>query len=343
MKKTIILSLVMLMGISAKCQDSVYESIFDSSTSVTWFIGQYHTFYNDEYTVAFRIYNDDTLLYDSIKYNYLRVLDTIPKFDSFPDGRYSPEPWHYVLKSDLFGIRYNSEKLLIRESDNNSRLYIRPLAEPGNYELSEDILVMDLNLEVGDTLDHTGLDMFVQLVNGIGSSYDTLCIVADSIYFQDGKKHIRTNYITKVHGYSSKFQDTLTFIEGIGPTLGPLFWRIILERWSDVLLCSEKDGVQIYNQNRIAGGRCFVFLEEDNINTVDSNIYLIYPNPAHEKVGICGLDCSLHTITLVSLSGQEVLKITSYHNNVEINVSNLDAGLYLVHLDGQVIGKVIKQ
>lgn len=347
MKKTIILSLALLMGISAKCQDSVYESIVGTSAT-TWSVAQFlnqldfYADYDDSTivdvsagTTHLKINRDDTLLIDSNIYYCLH-----------------PNEWSGFW-FDYDGLLFSSYgdrecPLLIRESEDNSKLYFRPRGiDYGRfqYETEEEILIMDLDLNVGDTLNHIGLDHFTQFVRDCypspffrNSKYPNLYIIADSIYYKDGRKHIRTNLITDIYRH---VQDTLTFIEGIGPTQGFFYWIILFrENVYERMHCCEKDDNQIYWRY----GSCdyYIIQSIESLDT-DNNIYLVYPNPTHETVGICGLDCSLHTITIVSLSGQEVLKTTSYHNNVEINVSNLDAGLYLVHLDGQAIGKVIKQ
>ena len=333
MKKTIILSLAMLMGFSAQCQDTVYESIF-GSLYMQWYVAQYQ--FGDANTIEELVMTADTLQIDGRVYFCVKSPDSDFGLHNYYSGILMDSP-------DEDG----RHSLLIRESEDHSKLYFRPLAisyGDFTYESEEEVLIMDLDLEVGDTLDHTGLDHFVEFVREhhpysetYGNMYPELRIIADSIYYQEGRKHIRTNLIaTDFYGYS---HDTLTFIEGIGPTQGLFYWTITFYRYCyERMLCCEKDDVKLFQRDG-----CYVWIIDDKIDTVGSSTYLVYPNPAHEVIEICGMDNSLHTITIVSLAGQEVYRTSSYHNNVSVNVGSFAAGFYLVCVDGRTIGRMVKR
>lgn len=332
MKKTIILSFAMLMGLSARCQDTVYESIF-GSLYMQWYVAQY--WFGDAVTFEELVMTADTLQIDSSVYHCVKS----------PVSHFGMRGYIYDLYNVLmYSPNEHEPIILIRESEDHSKLYFRPRAisyGPFTYESEEEILIMDLSLRVGDTLDHTGLDHFVEYSRECGVTYDNrypeLRIIADSIYYQEGRKHIRTNLIiTDYYGYPC---DTLTFIEGIGPTQGLLYWTITFDSYFyERMLCCEKDDIKLYQRDG-----CYVWIIDDKIDTVDCSTYLVYPNPAHEVIEICGMDNSLHTITLVSLAGQEVYRTSSYNNNVSVNVGSFAAGFYLVCVDGRTIGRMVKR
>lgn len=347
MKKTIILSLALLMGFMAQSQDTVYESIVGTSAT-TWSVAQFLNqldFYADSDdstivdvcagTTRLKINRDDTLLIDSNIYYCLHPSECTGFWFDY-DG----------LLFSSYGDR--ECPLLIRESEDNSKLYFRPRGiDYGRfqYETEEEVLIMDLDLNVGDTLNHIGLDHFTQFVRDCypspyfrNSKYPNLYIIADSVYYKDGRKHIRTNLITDIYRQP---QDTLTFIEGIGPTQGFFYWTILFrENFYERMHCCEKDDNQIYW--RYGSCNYYIRISIESLDT-DNNIYLVYPNPAHEVIEICGMDNSLHTITIVSLAGQEVYRTSSYNNNVSVNVGSFAAGFYLVCVDGRTIGRMVKR
>ena len=128
------------------------------------------------------------------------------------------EEYNYELKfedtntiwKDRIDYTGESEKYFIRESEDASKLYVY------NAYSQKEYLVSDMNLEVGDKF----------LVPELWRNYwflnykDTL--VVDSVYKQDGLKHIRfyQQEIFQAPIFPFDYSCPTIFIEGIGPNIG---------------------------------------------------------------------------------------------------------------------------
>ena len=181
MKKILLTTVAVLLGLAATAQDSVqYQSLFGSETS-TWHIARFihSTDWGGAHTAVLAALTDTTQ---------------------------EPEAWCPVTAN-------GDTTLFLMESSDRSRLYLR---YPGDTVAH---LLMDLNLQTGDTLP-------VHFRNGT----DTLAVV-DSVYYMDSLKHIRTSLTLAFSGYvgvkapndttpnetQAEVPVLLTLIEGVGP------------------------------------------------------------------------------------------------------------------------------
>ena len=192
---------------------------------------------------------------------------------------------------------------------------------------SAEICMCDMSLSVGDTF-RVSFDPWV-----------SKAIVADSITYMNGKKviHFRRIGCAEIY-YCDFFNDygepviydlPIMFIEGIGPTYGPLGPDV----WSYsgcVLLCMYKDGE-------------FVFaLDEENLGCEQAALvkveenqdwgWTVYPNPCHRYLNI-RFDETVQNnglLYVTNMAGCVVFSQKMCNREVRIDVRNLAAGIYTV-------------
>ena len=215
MNKILLATVAVMLGLAASAQDSIpYRSVFGNEASA-WHIARF-------------IHSTDQ---GGATTTVLTVLtDTTPE----------PEVWHPVTSD-------GDTTLFLMESGDRSRLYLRYPDDTVAH------LLMDLNLQAGDTLP-------VHFRNGT----DTLAVV-DSVYYKDGIKHLRTSLTLAFSGYvgvkapndtthnetQAEVPVPLTLIEGVGPNWGLDYGRESLDTIlavSPLLLCHFSDSARNYHQ-----------------------------------------------------------------------------------------------
>jgi hypothetical protein len=70
----------------------------------------------------------------------------------------------------------------------------------------------------------------------------------------------------------------------------------------------------------------------------------LYPNPASSSVHIFLKDAEIESIKVFNLSGKCVFYSTyqKFTETTEINISEFDSGIYIIEVNGQCNGKVVK-
>lgn len=70
---------------------------------------------------------------------------------------------------------------------------------------------------------------------------------------------------------------------------------------------------------------------------------MVFPNPAHDQLTISSAIQRIHQIAITNLIGQTVY--SNYYNNeeVQVDVADLRAGMYLVKINGTEVRKFVKQ
>ncbi len=215
MNKILLTTVAVLLGLAASAQDSIpYRSVFGNEASA-WHIARF-------------IHSTDQ---GGATTTVLTVLT---------DTTQEPEVWHPVTAD-------GDTTLFLMESGDRSRLYLRYPDDTVAH------LLMDLNLQAGDTLP-------VHFRNGT----DTLAVV-DSVYYKDGIKHLRTSLTLAFSGYvgvkapddtppnetQAEVPVPLTLIEGVGPNWGLDYGRESLDTIlavSPLLLCHHRDSARTYHQ-----------------------------------------------------------------------------------------------
>ena len=75
----------------------------------------------------------------------------------------------------------------------------------------------------------------------------------------------------------------------------------------------------------------FIVVECESVDEIDADNVMLYPNPATSVINIYGLENRDNlTVTIVNIQGQVVM---TADNSLEINVSDVAAGIYFVKID----------
>lgn len=203
--------------------------------------------------------------------------------------------------------------LYVTEDTNSGHVYMY------NINDGQDVLLYDYSLEQGDTI--------------CWSPY----IGVDSVYFENGNKIIELNY-TCVDPYNSTYKHR--YIEGIGCNMG--FSPIWAYGGIQVLLCSYKDGIQVFqNTDSIYDGQCWITgIEEKRNQTMK-----IWPNPAHECINIECKTPGIKQVGVFDLMGRIQMCQSMDEARISLNVRDLPPGIYLIRMQANtetVTSKFIK-
>lgn len=181
-------------------------------------------------------------------------------------------------------------------------------------------VLYDFTKNVGDSI----------TVRGLGDNYpDQITLNVDSIFTTTIFGIQRKTYKFNANG---SYHNLEYWYEGIGSSFGFLTPFVSVPDNFKQLKCTSKNDTIIYSDTTF-----LCSLNEPNYNCeydfilATKNTLLheinIYPNPSNGKVTI-DTDLNIHTIELFTSMGQKVY-VT---NNKELNVENLEKGLYLLVL-----------
>ncbi len=249
---------------------------------------------------------NDTLI-QNIKYNKLFCNGRTRNLDG---------TWSYFDEGFIGAIRYENEA---------KKVYYRP------YQSSEEYLLYDFDLNVGDTLPASYVynPEFTEIITI--DFIDTIIIAGDSIQrFHMDKAGFGGEYI----------------ISGIGSSLGLLEEITPYFEHSYTLLCFENyESLLTYPEF----GNCTLISKiHDNTYEKDINI-TISPNPTNGltmlKINqINNWQCQIH---ITDLLGQTIYKQNSNESTIELNFDNYQPGIYILTVinDNRIIGrkKIIKE
>ncbi len=310
MKKTLTITLLPLLMLSVRAQTH-YRSVFGDTITTWTFVYQWDKSDFSSIASYYEHFASDTVIWDGTTYKYLRL-------------GYSQETFYYdtALRTE---VSFTPREFVLRESADHSRLYRRTSEE------DEEILIMDLNWQVGDTV--------VLWDRWLGQSSDTTTI--DSVYHVDGRKHLRTTHRLKFH---PETMDTLLFIEGVGPTLGfePFEASHVLV---PLLCCYLRDlddyqaiveyeryfpGWQIWQQ---FGNTCFPPMEIGIADSDNPAPITIHPNPTHGIVHLELPDGGKTDVEVFDFCGLRVLATVLDGEKPKIDLSHLPRGVYFLNVN----------
>ena len=173
---------------------------------------------------------------------------------------------------------------------------------------------MDLSLEIGD-------DFLVHESFG-----ETDLSIIDSIYFNDGVKHVRTTY---QHWNND---EKLTFIEGVGTNYGLSYMHNVYNL-CNCLLSINKDLLQVYSNDNClpTAGQA---LDEPKKLT-------LYHNPNGNSITIDNMSGN-GTYSIFSVLGEKVKQSAFEGKKIEIDTRSLKPNIYFIEIDGQIL-KFVKK
>ena len=321
--KTLVLLFLMASSLASRGQDTIqprYQSVFGDSCATWYLFFDDWTNYDEEYvgTETRQAIVGDTINVDGTTYNLLRYM---------PNLSGSREPYLYE----------DEESLYIRESPDHSKLYFKEHLDLFPEMTFPEVLIMDLDLNVGDTLNTQGWSqLVVQWEHPRPRS-----LIIDSIYYHNGRKVLRTNYVNN--------KEPLLFIEGIGPTWGPFY---IGFGFRVSLTCYYKDGEPQYhgpeyNQNRekpcITRKTTFWGIPKEPYK---NSSYDIYPNPTQDAFNIKFSTESSYKVIVSTIVGRIVKTKTIYGDKMHVDLSDCPRGTYFIKItdanNATKVAKVIK-
>ena len=99
--------------------------------------------------------------------------------------------------------------------------------------------------------------------------------------------------------------------------------------------------VALYEEGRSSVGVAKIITKTDDIEeTSDKNVY-IYPNPAKDVVKISSISGHSSIVIIYNVMGMKVDEIEMNSDNIEVNISDYERGIYFFNVEGEVV-KVIK-
>ncbi len=204
----------------------------------------------------------------------------------------------------------NTENIMgfLREDSTHSRAWYMGLNDMDEH------LIMDLNLNIGDSM----------FINGIGNISPQYYYV-DSVYTHNGRKHIRfdleIDFIDK---------EKFTVIEGVTSNMGFRYQDMeYINAFPTILLCAFKDDIQIYGI-----GDCIIssVTEKSEIGNID-----IFPNPFQDILNLKfhEIENSL-TVSIYDLNGKKLISEKMDTSGTHsIHLGNLSAGVYIIKITDQ--------
>ncbi len=214
------------------------------------------------------------------------------------------------LFKQLQGPPFLFEPSFIREDSSHARLYIYYAEE------EEEFLIMDLNWEVGDTV------QFNSLQEG------TIAII-DSIYFSDGVKHLRADL--DIQAWPVQV-GKLEYIEGVGPNYGLFYFTNQNYGYgASALLCHFRDGIKNYQYTDTTLGCYYFWVGSEEVQEKQQFIH-VFPNPASDHITISGItgDPSTTFFQLRDNQGNTLFSGKILDFNEVVSMKSLQSGNYFL-------------
>lgn len=238
------------------------------------------------------------------------------------DGAYTQQYSSYNKDSMIGAVRYN--QVVYRYNSGEPALFLREDTITGKLWMksyqNEEMLIMNLSLQVGDT--------FVAINNGSQNQFLYVAnVYTDSLNrrtIQFKEKHRHTGLTNGMNTADS----CILFIEGVGPTTG--IANDALSTIRNELLCVYKDGVRTF-ANDYYKGICYIQYGATPEIFTDFTP-TIYPMPCREMIQLQQIDDGVNQAVFYNLEGQIVLNLTIDSFSKSINTSSLTPGVYYLSL-----------
>ncbi len=139
----------------------------------------------------------------------------------------------------------------------------------------------------------------------------------DSVYINENLYNGRTiNHVS----YGNEDTWTLNFVNGCGQV------ETNFTSWGQTI--TSEDKLVFYKKGEEEWGTPMP-VSIVNINAIDIKVY---PNPARDFITIRSNDLINNTLTITSLTGNEIKTIELITNLTSIDISNLNSGVYLISI-----------
>jgi hypothetical protein len=236
-----------------------------------------------------------------------------------------------LFEKSLFSLGSSNDHFYLAEDTLTGKAWLYFEGLSGN----EEILIMDMNLNVGDTF----------FIHNSSTNYT----LVDSVFYDAGLKHIRLDYSQFVQSASGFQEIPLMFIEGIGPNFSPVFNHPYagLSNPPFFLLCKEEDTLQAFHleiNNQSGSNLCtYSYITDVYENTNQEVMVKVYPNPAAESITVAYdfINMEDGRFHLYSMDGKLLIEkhLETTARQTIINSAALDNGIYFytVYSNGSFI------
>jgi len=223
----------------------------------------------------------------------------------------------------ILGDTLNRIIALCREDSTERKVY--------KYEDSQEKLLFDFRLQMSDKIT-------------LSSGYEYTVHSIDSVSVRGGvRKRI---YLTH------SLQGNQTWIEGVGNIEHPLQQVNLIQDPHIFLLCSFKNGVNIFNYGIYSSGQdtsdCIPYSPNISAKNISlENYFKVYPNPATNILHIEFTSITPNKIEIQDIHGRTVYSqlVSPTQNTHEVSLADVSSGVYFVKLhssEGVVLKKIIK-
>ena len=213
---------------------------------------------------------------------------------------------------------------LLREDTGLGRVWYKGLRT--QYHPTADTterLAFDFSLQAGDSFDISN-----HVVGMASGSYPPSWSLVDSMKTIPGRKHIYFRGACDWVGPPP--YEPLTFIEGIGCNVGPMFKHkgpTLLQ--SQYLLCSYKDSARTFYSNIRYNGDCFLPTSVDTSPASNGSV-AVFPNPASVSLSVTyRVGDRLLSLVLFNELGQRMVQ----SGTNELQVCGLPSGVHLLQIN----------
>jgi hypothetical protein len=297
--KNLVLITIVFLTIQAKSQDNYLKMLGDN---VVWYERTHYAEDNSS-TYYFLSTIEDTIINDKQYYNLYYEETQIGYIRENDSGQVYFRAYSAYLSGAFCGILDSSL-------------------------INEDLLLLNLNVEIGDTLftPFYGTDEYI-------ISY---VVVYDIQYINQGGQERKVVY------FWDDFEFGGNFIEGVGSDFGLFrFW------------CTEGYGVEnllecYFNDDQMVYGPCVV-----GINSVFKINFSVFPNPAEDQINI-SIDQNhpIRTVRIYEVTGRIVMEKTWGQSpqppflrgsSISLDVRELVPGMYLLEVETEDGFREVKQ
>jgi hypothetical protein len=225
----------------------------------------------------------------------------------------------------------NGYKGMLREDTSSGKVWYKAVGwDSLHYSDTVEMLAFDFSLKQGDSFDVYSVNYGCSTILSLGDSTR----IVDTVYYVNGVKHIQ---FVSAYDPGGFYEEPLVMIEGIGCNWG-VVWKACNTFMvsSHYLLCSYKDGVQTFYNNKKFNGNCNGPTSVATIASSVGNEIEIYPQPANNflyfknkgKAKIAGVE-------FVDMRGVKfsVQGFTRKGNDITIDISTFVSGIYTVWIN----------
>jgi hypothetical protein len=260
----------------------------------------------------------------------------------FLNGSVTYQGVEYFVLGSSSDVGYQDTVAYMREDLDGGKVWMRqynPVYGPTGY-ISDELLVADYSLEIGDTIRYTFLTY--------EETDDIVYTVIDTGQV-DGRRFVelnnQVNSIFQMHNfgifgnysYYAINQLPLRFYEGVGPSHGLLYPLNRNDGYmaDPYMHCAYNTGELYFDEPFIIGCTDEFVLSTELLS--NSRPYIIYPNPSNDRIYIDFKDVFADTDCLISIYTPDGKKMYEAERNlstgkIDLSVNEIPAGLYIIRI-----------